>query len=167
MEKESDLWTRTLEKFCKDASRAFFKEWGLVSHQINSYNDFIEHGLQDLFDTIGEVVVEPGYDPSKKGSEGWRHAAISFGKVRFERPEFWPESNDVQETSLKLLPKHARLQSMTYSSQLKVEVRVQVCLFAFIVGWSWIFVDCQASSQPEVFTVYQIVLIEILFSLLL
>lgn len=125
MEKESDLSTRSLEKFCKDASRAFFKEWGLVSHQINSYNDFIEHGLQDLFDTLGEIIVEPGYDPSKKGFEGWRHAAINFGKVRLEKPEFWSESNDVQETSVKLLPKHARLQSMTYSSQLKVEARVQ------------------------------------------
>lgn len=136
MEKESDLSTRSLEKFCKDASRAFFKEWGLVSHQINSYNDFIEHGLQDLFDTLGEIIVEPGYDPSKKGFEGWRHAAINFGKVRLEKPEFWSESNDVQETSVKLLPKHARLQSMTYSSQLKVEARVQVCLFVFLVGRS-------------------------------
>jgi DNA-directed RNA polymerase IV and V subunit 2 len=57
-----------LEKFYREASRSFFDEIGLISHQINSYNDFISHGLEELFDSLGEVIVEPGYDPSKKGS---------------------------------------------------------------------------------------------------
>jgi len=30
-----------LEIFCKDASRAFFNQFGLLSHQINSFNQFI------------------------------------------------------------------------------------------------------------------------------
>ncbi|CAL9147350.1 unnamed protein product [Musa hybrid cultivar] len=123
---DSDLNIGNLEKFCKEAARAFFKEWGLINHQISSYNDFVEHGIQDLFDTLGEVIVEPGYDPSKKGDGAWRHASITFGKVRLEKPEFWPEKNDIEEGSLKLLPRHARLQNMTYSSQMKVKVRVQV-----------------------------------------
>ncbi|XP_072980708.1 DNA-directed RNA polymerases IV and V subunit 2-like [Typha angustifolia] len=116
----------SLEKFCKDASRAFFNEWGLISHQINSYNEFVSHGIQDLFDSLGEVTVEPGYDPSKKGGTAWRHATITFGKVRLEKPVFWVGKNDIEEECLKLTPRHARLQNMTYSSQMKVEVRVQV-----------------------------------------
>ncbi|RRT80438.1 hypothetical protein B296_00020515 [Ensete ventricosum] len=100
---DSDLNIGNLEKFCKEAARAFFKEWGLINHQISSYNDFVEHGIQDLFDTLGEVVVEPGYDPSKKGDGAWRHATITFGKVRLEKPEFWPEKNDIEEGSLKLI----------------------------------------------------------------
>lgn len=130
---DSDLNIGNLEKFCKEAARAFFKEWGLINHQISSYNDFVEHGIQDLFDTLGDVVVEPGYDPSKKGDGAWRHASITFGKVRLEKPEFWPEKNDIEEGSLKLLPRHARLQNMTYSSQMKVKVRVQVSKLVVLV----------------------------------
>ena len=37
-----DLGEVFLVKFCKDASMAFFNEYGLISHQINSYNDFIK-----------------------------------------------------------------------------------------------------------------------------
>nr|CAD1830400.1 unnamed protein product [Ananas comosus var. bracteatus] len=121
-----DMSVASLEKFCKEAARAFFNDWGLISHQINSYNEFIAHGLQDLFDSLGEITVEPGYDPSKKGGSAWRHATISFGKVSLEKPVFWSGKNDYEEECLKLTPRHARLQNMTYSSQMKVEVRVQV-----------------------------------------
>lgn len=121
-----DMNVGSLEKFCKEAARSFFAEWGLISHQINSYNEFIDHGIQDLFDSLGEVNVEPGYDPSKKRGAEWRHATVSFGKVRLEKPSFWSGRDDLPEENLKLLPRHARLQNMTYSSQMKVEVRVQV-----------------------------------------
>ncbi|XP_010275247.1 PREDICTED: DNA-directed RNA polymerases IV and V subunit 2-like [Nelumbo nucifera] len=125
-----NLSEQYLSKFCREASMAFFKEFGLISHQINSYNDFIENGLQTLFDSLGEIKVGPGYDPSKKGGGGWRHASIKFGKVTVDRPNFWTGEKFSSEKSdkeyLKLLPRHARLQNMTYSARLKAEVRVQV-----------------------------------------
>ena len=31
-----DMNVKTMERFCKDASRTFFNEFGLISHQINS-----------------------------------------------------------------------------------------------------------------------------------
>ncbi|XP_020255591.1 DNA-directed RNA polymerases IV and V subunit 2-like isoform X1 [Asparagus officinalis] len=121
-----DLKEETLERFCKDAARAFFSEFGLINHQINSFNQFITSGLQEIFDSLGEVVVEPGYDPSKGGGGDWQHATITYGKVRLGKPTFWTERSGQETEELKLLPKHARLQNMTYSSKLKVEVRVQV-----------------------------------------
>ncbi|KAJ1701311.1 hypothetical protein LUZ63_001090 [Rhynchospora breviuscula] len=114
-----------LEKFSKEAARAFFEEFGLISHQISSYNNFVEHGIQDLFDSLGEFNVEPGYDPSKKGDSAWKHATISFGKVRLERPTFWNTKGDVPEM-VKLTPRHARLQNMTYSAPLIAEMKIQV-----------------------------------------
>ncbi|KAJ0975217.1 hypothetical protein J5N97_017182 [Dioscorea zingiberensis] len=116
----------TLEKFCKDAARSFFNEQGLISHQINSFNEFVSEGIQKLFDSLGEVNVEPGYDPSKKGVSDWRHATFSFGKVTLEKPTFWTGNNDIEEEFTKFMPRHARLQNMTYSSLMKVEVRLQV-----------------------------------------
>uniref|UniRef100_A0A0D9X4U7 DNA-directed RNA polymerase subunit beta n=1 Tax=Leersia perrieri TaxID=77586 RepID=A0A0D9X4U7_9ORYZ len=114
-----------LEKLCKEASRSFFRETKLVSHQINSYNDFISHGLQKMFDSMEEVTVEPDYDPSKKAGP-WRHATVKFGRVELEEPVFWVDNSDLDVETLKLKPKHARLQKMTYSSKMKVQMTVQV-----------------------------------------
>ncbi|GAV84304.1 RNA_pol_Rpb2_6 domain-containing protein/RNA_pol_Rpb2_7 domain-containing protein/RNA_pol_Rpb2_2 domain-containing protein/RNA_pol_Rpb2_1 domain-containing protein/RNA_pol_Rpb2_3 domain-containing protein/RNA_pol_Rpb2_4 domain-containing protein/RNA_pol_Rpb2_5 domain-containing protein [Cephalotus follicularis] len=111
-----------LKNFCRKASMAFFNEYGLISHQINSYNDFIKNGLQKVFDSFGEIEVEPGYDPSKKGEGEWRHASVRFGKVTLERPSIWHGSGNEQN----ILPRHARLQNMTYSSRMKVNVHFEV-----------------------------------------
>ncbi|KAM0039516.1 putative DNA-directed RNA polymerase [Helianthus debilis subsp. tardiflorus] len=118
----------TLKNFTKRASTAFFKHYGLISHQINSYDDFIKVGIQKVFDSLGEIIVEPGYDPSKKGDE-WRFASVKFGKVTNERPRFWTGekfSADSGKDYLEFLPRHARLQNMTYSSRLKVHISKQV-----------------------------------------
>lgn len=128
-----DINIGALEKFCKDAARAFFNEQGLISHQINSFNEFISDGIQNLFDSLGEVNVEPGYDPSKKGASDWRHATFSFGKVTLEKPKFWTGSSDITEEFTKFMPRHARLQNMTYSSLMKVEVRLQVTKSHFFI----------------------------------
>lgn len=121
-----DLGENYLHRFCKEAAHAFFNDFGLISHQINSYNDFVDNGLQKIFELLGEVNVDPEYDPSKKGSSGWRHARITFGKVRLEPPTFWTEKHNSSDEPLKLLPKHARLQNMTYSARMFVEVNVKV-----------------------------------------
>ena len=73
--------------------------------------------------------MEPGYDPSKKGENEWKYASVKFGKVTLERPRFWTGdkfSADSGKEFLNLLPRHARLQNMTYSSRMKVQIHVQV-----------------------------------------
>jgi DNA-directed RNA polymerase beta subunit len=126
----------SLEKFCKEASRSFFDEIGLISHQLNSYNQFVSHGLQELFDSLEEITVEPDYDPSKKGPGGWRHAIIKFGKVKLHRPVFWSEK---KSRDLDLKPRHARLQNMTYSSQMEVDVNIKVSSFHVLYMLSTFF----------------------------
>nr|XP_043615014.1 DNA-directed RNA polymerases IV and V subunit 2-like [Erigeron canadensis] len=124
-----DLDAVTLKTFTKKALTAFFRHYGLISHQINSFNDFIKVGIQDVFDSIGEIIVEPGYDPSKKGDNEWRFASIRFGNVTLERPRFWTGekfSADSGKDYLEFLPRHARLQNMTYSSRMKVHITKQV-----------------------------------------
>ena len=60
---------KTLKKFYKDASRTFFNEFGLISHQINSFNQFIW--------LIGCSVVESNFNRSNKR----RHVTITYGKA--------------------------------------------------------------------------------------
>lgn len=122
-----DLGEEFLKIFCKEASMCFFNDYGLISHQINSYNDFISNGIQRVFDSFGEMTVEPGYDPSKKGESEWRFASVRFGKVTVDQPSFWGGLGEGKE--LNMLPRHARLQNMTYASKMKVNVHVQVNKF--------------------------------------
>ncbi|PQQ21027.1 DNA-directed RNA polymerases IV and V subunit 2-like [Prunus yedoensis var. nudiflora] len=119
-----DLGEGFLKNFCTEAAIAFFNEYGLISHQINSYNDFINNGIQRVFDSFGEIIVEPGYDPSKKGESEWRYASVKFGKVTLGMPSFWGGSDDEKE--YKMLPRHARLQNMSYASKMKVNITVEV-----------------------------------------
>lgn len=117
-----------LRTFCKKVAVSFFNEYGLIQHQINSFNDFIKNGIQRVFDSFGEITVEPGYDPSRRGEGDWRYASVRFGKVTLERPKVWAgESSDGKEV-LNFLPRHARLQNMTYSSRMKVQVHFQVSI---------------------------------------
>lgn len=126
-----DLGEEFLKKFCKEVSICFFNHHGLISHQINSYNDFIRNGIQRVFDSLGEMIVEPGYDPSKKRESEWRFASVRFGNVTIDKPSFWGGLGDGKE--LDMLPRHARLQNMTYASKIKVNVHVQVNKFQHIV----------------------------------
>ncbi|KAI3955226.1 hypothetical protein MKW98_020859 [Papaver atlanticum] len=119
-----------LNKFYKDVSVSFFEQYGLINHQIESYNQFVKHGIQKLFDSIPVIEVEPNYDPSKKGQGEWKHANVTFGKVMLDKPMFWTgekfTKDDNKEQYLKLLPKHARLQNMTYSARMRVCVKLEV-----------------------------------------
>ncbi|GAB4842714.1 DNA-directed RNA polymerases IV and V subunit 2 [Ancistrocladus abbreviatus] len=124
-----DLGEPFLRIFCRKASSAFFRQYGLISHQINSYNDFVKSGIQKVFDSIGTINVEPGYDASKKGEGEWKRATVRFGEVNLERPMFWTGDKfhaDGGEEFLKLLPRHSRLQNMTYSARMKVKTHLQV-----------------------------------------
>lgn len=129
-ESVNDLGEAFLLNFCRKASTAFFHEYGLISHQIDSFNDFIRNGIQRVLDSFGDIVVEPGYDPSKKGDAEWRYALVRFGKVTLDRPQFWAGDKLAESGRgyLNLLPRHARLQNMTYSSRMKVNILFQVKL---------------------------------------
>lgn len=129
-----DLGGPFLMDFCRKASTAFFHEYGLISHQINSFNDFIENGIQNVFDSFEDIIVEPGYDPSKKSESDWHYALVSFGKVTLDRPQFSGDKlAECGKESLNLLPRHARLQNMTYSSRMKVNIHFQVNM-QFVAG---------------------------------
>ena len=45
--------------------KAFFKEKGLVRQHLDSYNEFIDHGLQQIIDEIGEISIEVPERPYK------------------------------------------------------------------------------------------------------
>ncbi|KAL3510944.1 hypothetical protein ACH5RR_030345 [Cinchona calisaya] len=82
-----ELGKNFLKKFCKKAATAFFDRYGLISHQINSYNNFIKYGIQEVFDSVGEI----------RGEDDWRYASVKFGKVILAKPNFWTVDKFVGE----------------------------------------------------------------------
>lgn len=134
-----------LRNFCKKVSAGFFEKYGVISHQINSYNDFINYGIQGVFDSVGEIHVEPDDDPSKKGVDGWKHASVKFGKVTLDRPKFWAGEKFSAYNGngyLDLWPQHARLQNMTYSARIMVETHIQVRKCFFCSNIQFLFCFC-------------------------
>ncbi|MBW6462442.1 MAG: DNA-directed RNA polymerase subunit B'' [DPANN group archaeon] len=82
---------------------------GLLSHQIESFNDFIEHRLQQIVDDIGEVKIDL---PTEE------NLVIRFGKVQIGPPEIKESDGSTKY----LNPTEARLRKLTYSSTLYIEM---------------------------------------------
>ncbi|KAK1379548.1 DNA-directed RNA polymerase subunit beta [Heracleum sosnowskyi] len=118
-----------LKRFLKAAAQSFFKQYGLISHQLNSYNKFIRNGIQEVFDSVGEIIVKPLHDSSQYGDGEWRSASVKFGKVTFEPPKFYAGekfSTADGDCFVDMLPRHARLQNMTYGARMQVQVNFKV-----------------------------------------
>jgi len=94
---------------------AFYKKRSIVNHQIASYNDFLEHRLQNIVDNtiIGqEEEMERGFIYPE--IEGYK---IKFGKVSIGKPEVKEADGTIRE----LTPMEARLRDLTYEAPLTLE----------------------------------------------
>ena len=45
--------------------KAFFREKGLVRQHLDSYNEFIDRGLQEVINEVGEINIEVPESPYK------------------------------------------------------------------------------------------------------
>ena len=45
--------------------KTFFNEKGLVRQHLDSYNEFIDHGLQEVVDEVAEIPIEVPESPYK------------------------------------------------------------------------------------------------------
>ncbi|MHA1773238.1 MAG: hypothetical protein ACTSXO_03820, partial [Candidatus Heimdallarchaeota archaeon] len=45
--------------------KAFFQEKGLVRQHLDSYNEFIDHGIQEVIDEVGEISIDVPESPYK------------------------------------------------------------------------------------------------------
>ncbi|MHA1698426.1 MAG: DNA-directed RNA polymerase subunit B, partial [Promethearchaeota archaeon] len=89
-----------------DLLKAFFKEKGLVRQHLDSYNDFIEHQLQEIVDEAGEVLPDiPGFQ-------------IKFGRIKIGVPQIREADGAIKE----ITPYEARVRNLTYASDIKLEM---------------------------------------------
>ncbi len=97
--------------------KAFFEEKGLVRQHLDSYNEFIDHGLQEIIDEVGEIDIEVPGNPYK----------IRFGKVFIFRDVehnviSGPYITEVDGTYHEIYPHEARLRNLSYVMPISVEI---------------------------------------------
>jgi DNA-directed RNA polymerase subunit B len=85
---------------------AFFKEKGLVRQHLDSYNDFIERGIQQVIDEIG------GIDLDIEGVD------VKFGQVRLGKPSV----KEADGSRPEIFPNEARLRNLSYTAPIYLEM---------------------------------------------
>ncbi|MFA7375738.1 MAG: DNA-directed RNA polymerase subunit B'', partial [Methanothrix soehngenii] len=87
---------------------AYFTRDKLVHHHINSFNDFIDKGLQKVIDEVNiiETNIENTY--------------VKLGNIRVEKPMVREADGSVE----RLYPNDARLRNLTYASPIKLEMTI-------------------------------------------
>lgn len=84
----------------------YWQEKGLVRQHLDSYNAFLEHGLQDVINEFGGVKPDiPNFE-------------VKFGKIRIGEPEF----QEPQGQRKPLYPLDARIRNLTYAAPVFLEM---------------------------------------------
>ncbi|UCE43665.1 MAG: DNA-directed RNA polymerase subunit B [Candidatus Bathyarchaeota archaeon] len=95
--------------------KSFFKEKGLVKQHLDSYNEFIESGLQEVIGEIGEIDIEIPESPYK----------IKLGQLWIIDPQSritGPCITEVDGTKHEIYPMEARFRNLTYAAPLSLEM---------------------------------------------
>jgi len=113
---ESTIW-KMLDTYFKDLPDS------LVSHNLESYNEFFKHGIYQIFKEKNPIRLESNYDKSIDdyknkceiylgGRDGRR---ITFGK---------PVIYDSDDNSHYMFPNEARLRNMNYSMPIHYDIEI-------------------------------------------
>jgi len=85
---------------------AYYKVNPLVKQQLDSYNKFIEKGMQNVVDHIGKIQTNV---------EGFE---LKLGKIRIEQPRYY----EVKGGYRQVFPQEARLRNISYASPVFLEI---------------------------------------------
>ena len=95
--------------------KAFFREKGLVRQHLDSYNEFIDHGLQEIIDEVGEIEINVPECPYK----------VKFGRIWIlhQRSRIsGPYIIEVNGYPHEIYPMEARFRNLTYAAPLSLEM---------------------------------------------
>ena len=95
--------------------KTFFREKGLVRQHLDSYNEFIDRGLQEVIDEVGEINIEVPESPYK----------IKLGQIWVIDPQSQiggPYITEVDSTKHEIYPLEARFRNLSYAAPLALEM---------------------------------------------
>src|SRR5918999_289198 len=83
---------------------------GVARQHLNSYNEFMERGLQSIIDEVGEIEIETAEYPYK----------IKLGKIKLQQPRIMELDGSITHVA----PMEARLRNLTYASPVMLECSI-------------------------------------------
>ncbi|MEM2103198.1 MAG: DNA-directed RNA polymerase subunit B'', partial [Candidatus Bathyarchaeia archaeon] len=95
--------------------KSFFKEKGLVKQHLDSYNEFIDHGLQEVVNEVGQIDIEIPESPYQ----------IKLGQVWVIDPQSrisGPYITEVDGTKHEIYPMEARFRNLSYAAPVALEM---------------------------------------------
>ncbi len=95
--------------------KSFFSEKGLVRQHLDSYNEFIDSGLQEIIDEVGEINIEIPESPY----------TIKLGRMWVIHPQSKlgsPYITEVDGYSHEILPMEARFRNLSYAAPISLEM---------------------------------------------
>ena len=95
--------------------KAFFREKGLVRQHLDSFNEFIDRGLQEVIDEVGEIPIEVPESPYK----------VKLGQIWIIDPQTritGPYAIEVDGTKHEIYPMEARLRNLAYAAPIALEM---------------------------------------------
>ncbi|KAI9810248.1 MAG: DNA-dependent RNA polymerase II [Pycnora praestabilis] len=109
---------------CWTVISSFFESKGLVSQQLDSFDEFVSTTMQELVEENSELVFDQQNPPNEDDRDpiAIRRYEIKFGTVLLSRPAMTEGDGS---TSI-MLPQEARLRNLTYSSPLYLEMTKRV-----------------------------------------
>jgi DNA-directed RNA polymerase II subunit RPB2 len=106
---------------CWNVITSFFDTKGLVSQQLDSYDEFTRNTIQDIVSENGNVILEQNtpYNPDEDDNPIIkRRYIITFGRVFLARPTHVEGDGSTNQ----LYPHEARLRNLTYSSAMMADI---------------------------------------------
>jgi len=121
-EGEDDAGIITSED-CWTAIQSFFDSKGLVSQQLDSYDEFAGTTMQDIVTETGRIIMDQNSPPSTDDDQSnpiiKRRFQIEFGNITISQAAI----TEGDGTTRPLFPHEARLRNLTYSSPVYLEMK--------------------------------------------
>ncbi|RYO76101.1 hypothetical protein DL766_002455 [Monosporascus sp. MC13-8B] len=112
---------------CWTVISSYFDTKGLVSQQIDSFNDFQETTIQELIDEYSHLSLDENNPPPENGREiAVKRYEIKLGGITISRPVI----HESDSTSAPLLPYECRDRNLTYASPIyvKMDTKITACI---------------------------------------
>jgi DNA-directed RNA polymerase II subunit RPB2 len=110
---------------CWTVISSFFESKGLVSQQLDSFDEFVSTTMQELVEENSQLTLDQNNPPSLDDNPiALRRYEIKFGTVLLSRPAMTEGDGSTQV----MLPQEARLRNLTYSSPLYLEMTKKVSI---------------------------------------
>lgn len=123
-EYEEDEGAITAED-CWTVISSFFEQKGLVSQQLDSFDEFVGTTMQELVDEYSTLTLDQNNPPSSDDRPiAIRRYQIKFGQVLLSHPAM----TEGDGSTNKMLPMEARLRNLTYSSPLYMDMTKKVSI---------------------------------------